>query len=103
MLRYLHRNDAADAPETDAANHERETEMMTTTNTASKGKAFATRTDGNVYHVRYDRSRAMDANVSGRYLVGLVESGYEVVIAAGQFGGREVGTLVNGEVKWAKA
>lgn len=28
MIRYLHRNDAADAPETDAANHERETEML---------------------------------------------------------------------------
>ena len=76
---------------------------MSKATVTGKGKAFAARVDGNVYQVTYERSVSMDRDVGYRYLQALVESGYEVVIAASQFGGRETGTLVGGEVVWAKA
>jgi hypothetical protein len=72
---------------------------------ATKGKAYATRTSGNVYCVTYERSKAMDRDVSGEYLGRLVRAGYEVVCDNGGYGDprsrHEVGRLVNGEVTWA--
>jgi hypothetical protein len=66
----------------------------------SKGKAYATRTSGNVYGVTYERSRADDRDVSGEYLNELVRSGYEVIVTQPGYGGPERGALVGGEVKW---
>lgn len=66
--------------------------------TGSKGKAFARRIDGNVYCVTYDRSKAMDRDVSGRYLRELVEAGYEVVCDDGWTGRLDT----DGGVRWDK-
>ena len=42
MIRYLHRNDATPAPETDAANHERENEMTCTSRAELVGSRIGT-------------------------------------------------------------